>query len=423
MWVIDFFKKLKDNAKRKADAYKRAKTFNPAYLPKYMFLKNADKIAQDNVFFKNLRLEYQILFDNLDFIPSNFDEANNFLKSYFNLNELKDFTVLLPFPVVINGQKVNSIDIKKNYPYNCLFPSVWSQMNAGEKLKATMMLYNLVLNEKIVKISQKPELRFISNDDKLESNGYYSSAQNVLQISLYTILEDSSNGLEILKTIAHELTHAEQAHELKKIFEFLKNNNFDFSLLSNYEKKLFFHQTNYVFENIDNVLEIYKKFSKLPVKNILSKQDLKLWLSLEENDNYCWSYLKYLCYACNQNEISAQNAGQKFFDKVTREYLKDCDLPQYSRTSADVAIAFLRYKGYDISYSQKEDFAQISYYCQINPCVETTLEIVSYLLEIYKTHKIDRPFKENYQEIEDEHFKKIQNNLIAYYGKENEKNN
>ena len=86
-------------------------------------------------------------------------------------------------------------------------------------------------------------------------------------------------------------------------------------------------------------------------------------------------------------------------------------------SSADQVIAYMQDEGFDIPFNAKENFAQINYYSQMNAGLETSMEIVAYLLEIYKTHKITKPFKENYQECEDNYFRRAQKNLLEYYGK------
>ena len=423
MGLIGFFKKLFSKSKKKLDTNsisQESEKVNHALSQENNVLNNSNQ-TNGNPFFNNLREEYKGLFEALGFIPSNFDEANNFLKSYYELDKLKDFKVVLRFPVMIERQKVQVVEISKNFPYYCLVPNVWRQMTVKEKLNATMMLYNMVLNEKLVKLNKKPVIRFISDDDSPDSSGYYDNANNVLQLSLYSFMDENGSSLRILKTIAHELTHAQQDRELKEAFKFLKANNFDYSLLTTYQKHLFFGITDKVFYNIANAFDFYRNvyLLKLPVENkYLSKKDMELWLTLEENKSNTWSYLKYLCYVCSPKEVAAQNAGQKIFNKVIREYFKDYKIVSGMKTSADEAIEDIQKYGFDIPFSAKETFAQINNFCNMNTSIESSLEVVSYLLEIYKTHKLTRPFKENYQELEDEYFKRSQKNLIEYYAKE-----
>ncbi len=421
MGLIGFFKKIFSKSKKKLDTSsisQESEKANYALSQENNVLNNSEQ-TNGNPFFNNLREEYKGLFEALGFIPSNFDEANNFLKSYYELDKLKDFKVVLRFPVMIEKQKVQVVEISKNFPYYCLVPNVWRQMTVKEKLNATMMLYNIVLNEKMVKLNKKPVIRFISDDDNSNSNGYYDSINNALQLSLYSFLDEDSSSLQLIKTIAHELTHVQQERETKETFNFLRRNNFDYSLLTSYQKHLFFNRTSMVFDCIGWAFDAYKKMAllNLPLENeYLSKNDMELWLILEQNKSGTWFNLKYLCYACNQNEISAQNVGQKIFNKVSKEYVKDYQIASGVRTSADEVIAYMQKNGFDIPFSAKENFAQINYYSQMYSCFETSMEIVSYLLEIYKTHKVARPFKENYQELEDAYFKHTQKDLIDYYG-------
>lgn len=421
MGLISFFKNLFSKSKKKkldtSSISQTSKNVNSSLLQDDTDLNN--KAHNGNPFFNKLREEYKGLFEALGFIPSNFDEANNFLKSYYGLDRLDDFKVVLRFPVIIERQKVQVVEINKNFPYYCLIPNVWRQMTIKEKLNATMMLYNIVLNEKMVKLNKKPVIRFISDDDNSNSNGYYDSVNNALQLSLYSFLDEDSSSLQLIKTIAHELTHVQQERETKETFNFLRRNNFDYSLLTSYQKHLFFNRTSMVFDCIGWAFDAYKKMAllNLPLENeYLSKNDMELWLILEQNKSGTWFNLKYLCYACNQNEISAQNVGQKIFNKVSKEYVKDYQIASGVRTSADEVIAYMQKNGFDIPFSAKENFAQINYYSQMYSCFETSMEIVSYLLEIYKTHKVTRLFKENYQEYEDEYFRRAQKNLLEYYG-------
>ena len=227
---------------------------------------------------------------------------------------------------------------------------------------------------------------------------------------LSEILSDD-NDIEFLAAIRHEITHAEQNWEREKNWEYVKSQNYDFSKLSSYQKKLFLPNSG-AFKAYVNYL--YKQVSQgTEETKCLSDEDKALWLKLEAEDNYEWFNLKKLIYACCPIELAAENNAQKFIKKISKIcpeiYIQESDLEFY--------LGELQDDGYKFSHKDIENFVQMS--CITDMLSEDFIDgedilfaEIEYLLNIYKTKKVKYPFMdyfdEDYEDLENEYFKYLQ---------------
>ncbi len=363
-------------------------------------------------YFNNLDENLKKFCEEKDFYPTNDKEFNDFVRSYCELDNLKDFFVELKEPVEIENEPTTLVPILCNQPFYAFIPNVWNAMTEVQRVQAIAMTYNFICNEMSPRLKKKPQLIFVDSTAPQGWVGYCTyDDKNQMYISLSSILSsDDSICSKFLVVIKHELTHAEQDWEREKNWKYVKSQNYDFSKLSDYQKKLFFKYSGGFGYNA-NILRINTKFqiSKTATK-YLSKEEITLWLKLEAEDNYDWYFLKNLLYACSPCELSAENNAHKFLEKIS----KICPSISNVETNLDCCLSALKQSNFDISYKDVENFMQMDCIAQITYNADEVLcKEIAYLLNIYRTKKVEKPFMENYDKFENDYFKETQERWMS----------
>lgn len=369
---------------------------------------------ETNEYFEGLKDELKQFCLEKDFIPTNPYEFNDFVRSYCELDNLQGFIVEVSKPIMIDGEPTSKVEISPNHPFYACVPRVWKTMTDVQKIQCVRMMFNYLYNQISPRLLSKPQLIFIDTDPKNKRLGAYTDKSNLLYVSLHRVLT-SRHALDVLGALMHELTHAEQAYDIKNMYDYLASHNYDFLHLTTYQKHLCFPDSGIIRRSINNLYD--KIVNGGEQIHILSEEDANLWLKLEKENNREWAKLKDLPYICNQNELSAENNNKKILQKVLNAYCKEsCVFSPEMPTLLDVELSTLKDYGYDISADQVENFAQIGYLAHMTRDLGLIYGTVKYLLDIYKEKKVTRPFAENYQMLEDGYFSFLQ----TYYQQKNE---
>ena len=371
---------------------------------------------ETNQYFESLKNELKQFCIKNRYIPTNPSEFNEFIIKNYKLDNLHDFVVNTPKPIIIKNKPVRKIQINSNQPYYACIPIVWQTMTDAQKIQSTKMMFECIYNLNSARLLGKPQLVFIDNDPKSKRRGGQITTDklDLLYIALNFVLT-SKSGLDVLGVIIHEFTHAEQAYDREKIQEYLLSHNYNFLSLPTCPKRLRFNDSGIVSRSINNLYQ--KVITGREQIHVLSKEDANLWIKLEKEHDREWSQLKDLPYVCNQNELLAESNVNKTLNKVLNIYRQECDAFSLEVPSLlDMNLSSLKKFGYDISAEQLENFAQMSNMAHMTRQLNFTYTTIKYLLDVYKEKKVDKPFAENYQKIEDGYFKSLQ----AYYQQENE---
>ena len=371
-----------------------------------------------NEYFDSLNDYLQNFCEKNNFYPTSDKEFNDFVRSYCGLDNLEDFFVEVQEPVEIENESTILVPISSNQPFYAFIPSVWKAMTDIQRVQAIAMTFNYICNEISPKLLKKPQLIFVDSNAKGVLGYCTYDDRNQMFVSLSKILaDDESIPSKILGTIMHELTHAEQHWEFLKNFEYLKTQDFDFSKLTNYQKRLLF-QDSQMFEQYVN--DLYERVSQGGEEiKYLSDEDMKLWLHLEKED-IGWGFLKDLLYACDARELYAENNAKKLVEKISRICPEIIQRELY----VDHCLNVLKEYGYEISHSDIENFTQMSCVAQTAEELingdEMICKEIEYLLNIYRTKKVEKPFMENYEEFENKFLKKVQIDWKNAFAKEDQ---
>ena len=252
---------------------------------------------ETNEYFEGLNDELKRFCLEKDFVPTNANEFNDFVRSYCQLDRLTEFTVEIPKQIKLDNQYTSKVLVAKNHPFYACIPKVWQAMTDVQKVQSMTMMFNYLYREVSPRLLKKPQLIFIDNNSASKSFGSYTDTTHKLYVSLKRILS-SKNPALFLGTIMHELTHAEQEKERREIIKSLPKPNYNVLSLSSYQKHLLFMDTGRVKSSIDSLYQhIMKNHEKI---NYLNPDDANLWIKLEKEKSREWEMLKDLPYACNQ---------------------------------------------------------------------------------------------------------------------------
>ena len=235
-----------------------------------------------NEYFDGLNDELKRFCLEKDFVPTNANEFNDFVRSYCRLDRLQDFTVEIPRQLKIENKFTTSVLIAKNQPFYACLPSVWQTMTDVQKVQSITMMFNCVYKEVSPRLLKKPQLIFIDSNSASKSFGSYTDTTHKLYTSLRRILS-AKNPVLLLGSIMHELTHAEQEKERKEIIKSLPKSNYNVLSLSSYQKHLLFMDTGRVKYSINSLYEhITNNHEKI---NNLNPDDANLWIKLERENS------------------------------------------------------------------------------------------------------------------------------------------
>lgn len=368
-----------------------------------------------NDFYETLPKYFKDFFDKYDYKPTNVFDANNFLKSCFKLDDLSYIYVKLNNPVEFEGKTMKFVKIAPNNPFIACLPEVWQSMKLPQRLKAVTMAFNYYFNQRINDRNKKPELHFITE---------FNLSVGVLGLSyvpkkyIYIPLEkinSADSGIKIFSTIVHELAHFEQENQKQKLCQWLEKNQYDFSQLSSYEKHLLFKRTGHILSSISSLYEnrCDELFNKMLQTSSLTQNKIDLWLELEQNKDVSWRILKELTYSLNSIEIEAQRKETEEYNTLVKQLGGQSKNLYPTKELSELELSLIQKSGFDIDEEHAQHLANVGYFANL---VETTdevcFEILSYLLDVYQAKKVDKPFIQNYDEIEKQYFDNQRKELL-----------
>lgn len=369
----------------------------------------------DKDFYDTLPDNLKNFFDKQGYRPSNVFDANNFLKSVLRLDDLSDICIKPKNPIVFKGKTIKFVKISSEQPFVACIPQVWQTMNLKRRLKAVTMAFNYYVDLMIKNKSQKPEIHFIPEFDfSADVLGLSYVPKKYIYISLEKIYSSKSCA-KIFATIVHELVHFKQENQRQQIYKWLKNNDYDFSKLTSYQKHLLFKRTGHILTSIANCYnnrcdELYDKMLKT---SSITPENIKLWLELEEKKDVKWQMLKELTYSLNDIERAAQNKETREYNQLQNKYGNNSNKTTRAKSLGKFELSKIRKLGFDIDDESAQHLANIGYFTNIIEMNdEVCFEIINYLLEVYKAKKVMKPFVGNYDELEKQYFENQRAELL-----------
>ena len=219
----------------------------------------------ENDYFNSLSDELKKFCEDKNFYPTSDKEFNDFVRSYCELDNLKDFYVEVKESEEDENESTILVPIFCKRPFYAFVSDVWNAMTDVQRVQAIAMAYNYICNEISPRLTKKIQLTFIDSDLSREWLGCFNSDINQMYISLTAILSPYGYASRFLAAIKHELTHAEQYWERKKNLQYVKSQNYDFSKLSSYQKKLFLsgsgefgYYVDYLYKQVSQGMETTK---------------------------------------------------------------------------------------------------------------------------------------------------------------------
>lgn len=370
-----------------------------------------------NTFYDNLDKNTKQIFDALKYKPTSEDDANNFITKHFRLDDLKDIFITPKEPINFNGKQLKFVKITAKKPLMACIPTVWQNMKTYQKLKTIIMLYNYYCNQMIGDATNRPKLKFCTKyclGENILASCFFN--ENYIYMPLHKIFS-ASDCVALTATLTHEIQHFKQMYQKQEIYEWLKQNDYDFSKLTKYEKHLFFQFTGHIEAMIYNLYQIRseKLFQQMIATSNLTRENIDLWLRLEAQNDYNWLLLKQLAYDFNDQEISSQNVEMKKLKDLHNFFVKpftNSDIDTTTKRESDLKL--LQKAGFDIDIVGAQHIANVG---NLANMVDEDSDLVyydalNYLLEIYKAKKVDKPFVDNYDEIESAYFERQQKALL-----------
>ena len=366
-------------------------------------------------FYETLPSYLKTFFDNNNYKPANVFDANNFLKSFLKLDDLSDIYIKPKKPIIFKGKIMTVVKISSDEPFMACVPQVWYNMLLAQRLKAVIMVFNFYFNKMIHDRSKKPEIHFIPEFNlSVGVLGFSYVPKKYIYIPLERI-NASNSSFKIFSTIVHELVHFKQANQRQEIYKWLEKNDYDFSKLTSYQKHLLLKYTGHILTIISTYYqnrgeELYKKMLKT---SSLTKENIKLWLELEEKKDAQWRILKELTYCLNELEQSAQNKEIKEYNMLVDKYGSKKHSIPHEISLSQSELERIRKAGFDIDDASAQHIANIGYFANLVEMTdEVCFEILNYLLEIFKAKKVEKPFIGNYDELEQQYFEDQRKQLL-----------
>ncbi len=378
-------------------------------------------------FYDSLHEYSKQVFDILKYRPKDDYDANNFLIKRCRLNDLDDIYVHLKQPVVSNGKMLKLVRMTAKNPFSACIPQVWQNMSTNQQLRSLIRLYNYFFKKIVGDKPDQPTLMFFTNYkliDTVISACFFK--ENYIYFPLHKMLY-SDECITLTSTLVHEIEHFRQEYERRDLAEWLKQNDYDFSKLTKNQKHLFFSYSNHIETKISNFYNFRgeKLFNYMMAKCKFTKENIDLWIKLEEDKDSNWILVKQLAYDFCYKEVLSQDIESKVLKELFDKYaIGAYKLLSYeSKRMQDVNT--LKSAGFDLDETAIQNITNLGNLANMVDDEDNAVyfDILNYLLEVYKAKKVDKPFIENYDEFEDEYFKSQQRALLKQRDKkiENEK--
>lgn len=331
-----------------------------------------------NKYFEELTDNAKDFFKKLNFEPESDYDANNFLKSYYQLELDKKLVCNFKKPIVFDKKQITELTITSESFFDCFHPKIWKQLGVNARLLACFFAYKNILNRDIE--LKDYENQFIFAPSIVDHYGEQGNVKGEIQmfLSFDLILFKNSNPLFVLNTIAHELYHSKQTimidnfvTKFKKLNKSGKKINFDgfdeyyLDLLSYYDGNEWQYLNGCVEdEYFQDTLLLNVKFAPNSRKNT---QYLNYWFSLK--DDMAWKHIIYIAYINCALETGAFNKGaqitnqvirylEKKYGKISKVYL-DVENDKIKKLN-DLCIKDLKKLNYNISAEDLTEFKKLN---------------------------------------------------------------
>ena len=367
-------------------------------------------------FYDNLDKNTKQVFDILKYQPTDDYDANNYLIKRCKLNDSKDIFINLKKPVIFNGKPLKFVKITAKKPFMACVPEVWQSMKTYQQLKAIIMIYNYLLDKQIGDRPNKPTLMFFSKYKFLDTVAASSIVEeNYIYFPLHRILY-ANNCIQLTSFLVHEIEHFRQNYDKLDLVEWLKQNDYDFSKLTKDQKHLFFRYTNHIETMIKNLYDCRSEqfYNYMINKSNLTKENIDLWIKLEEEKNLYWIIIKQLAYAFCDKEVLSQDIEMQALRQLYDTFGTPSCKPFNFEVKRNNDINILKKGGFEFDEEAIQNITNLGYLANMVDIQDPVVyfDILNYLLEVYKAKRVDKPFMNNYDDFEDAFFKSQQKVLL-----------
>ena len=177
-----------------------------------------------NRYFAKLDKIYQDYFNKFGFEPQNDFEADAFFRSVNNITKNASFVVELPKPIKANGKEQSVFEINKNNFLDAFYPKIWKHLNLQQKLLSTNFAFEDMVAKDIELSKAKPKLLFgFSTAKYIAAKQYAKNNKQIIEIPVDVFLSNGS--IDLLKTLRHEVFHAQQTIKSAKQLDKIVANN------------------------------------------------------------------------------------------------------------------------------------------------------------------------------------------------------
>lgn len=365
-------------------------------------------------YFNRLPREVQQIFVDQDYLPMNFYDADNFIKSIYNVGDKDSFEVDLKDDLFVNGKNIEKVVVSNLDPFDAFVPQVWNSMTISQKLNTISMTFEYYCNRVTYTKNHKPKLMFMIAPFSKATKGFYAPKQDILYISFYHILNNKLAYLDIVSTIAHELTHKRQYHEIDQ----LKKHGVKYEEMNDYYKSLYFFRSEKFMNKLNNIIFNWFSLDTNPEeyikRGIFSSEQVEMLKNIRTSREIYneWTLLLNFIYSNHPIEVGAQNSEKKHYYQILNQRLEKYNLqyPFNSKSTASaVNGAYLFQRGYLIDDEDINNLEKLNVILSNTDDEKLIMEGLKYLLDVMiekeVTKKVDFV---NYNEFIDNLIKKEQ---------------
>lgn len=347
-------------------------------------------------YFNKLPYEIKKIFIENQYLPTNDYDANNFIKSIYDVDGTKDLKVTLKKSLIVDGKKIDSINISSRDPFDAFVPQVWDSMTLSQKLNVVVMTFNYYCEKDSYLRKNKPKLFFVMSSCGESTKGFYAPKPDILYVSAYHLIVNQINYLELVSTLTHELTHKRQFHEIKM----LKQKGVSYYDMNDYYKSLyFFRSENYIkklnywiFTWFDSNVNAEKK---IPLEYFNEEQKKLLCdICCDKEKRLEWRVLMHLIYSNHPIEVGAQNNEMKNYYQIYEKRLEKYDLPlEFLRKTPayDINHSYLSKKCYDFTAEGIKELEKLNTVLSNTNDDRLVLAGLRYLLDVMIEKRVTKP--------------------------------
>lgn len=274
-----------------------------------------------NRYFSKLNKDYQDYFKMYGFEPENDFEADAFFRSVNNITKDASFKMELPKPIKVNGAEQSVFVINKNNFLDAFYPAIWQHLDMKQMMLSINFAFENMIQSDAELAKTKPKLLFgFSTAAYIGAKQYEMNNKQIVEFPVSEILMSESS-IKLLKTLRHEVYHAQQSIKTKKQLSKIAANNergisnenltdHELSMLSPIGTGIFAKLNDFVIETeaLDIFLPRHPEYSHI-----------SMWNKIKSYNS--WDILLSIPYLLEDIEKGAFDK-QKSYAKTVKKYFE-----------------------------------------------------------------------------------------------------